>query len=244
MAGLHGHAGAAPGVPAMQATPVIHVSTTELPPLSMDQRAGGQGALYEMVEELARRTGASANIQFVPWRRALFLTPSRARSAVFPLTRSPEREAQFRWLAPLYRENFVFISLKSAGPDSAKPPLSKTRRIAVLRGSLMISFLHQQGYPNIVEASSVEEGLRFLQRGIVDSVCSDLEIFGASLGDRLHAQYITSATVRETSTWLGGSLDFTDADALRFEEAMKTMIDDGSYARILKKYKLNAASEK
>jgi ABC-type amino acid transport substrate-binding protein len=235
---------AAAPLPSMLATQpapaaaVIHVSTTELPPFSMDQPAGGQGALFEMVEELAKRTGMSASIQFVPWRRALFLTASRARSAVFPLTRSPEREAQYRWLAPLYRENFVFISLKSAAFDSTNPALSKNARIAVLRGSLMVKFLHEQGYPNIVEASSVEEGGRFLGRGIVDALCGDVEILRATLGDRLRADHNMSATIRETSTWLGGSLDFSGADALRFEEAMKAMIEDGSYARIVKKYKL------
>jgi ABC-type amino acid transport substrate-binding protein len=227
-----------PAIQNKQATPVMHVSTTELPPFSMDQPAGARGALVEMVEELAKRTGATANIQFVPWRRALFLTTSRTRSAVFPLTRSPEREAQYRWLAPLYRENFVFITVKGAAVNSLSPTLGKSARIAILRGSLMVKFLHEQGYPNIVEASSVDEGVRFLQRGIVEAVCGDLEILQATLGDRLRTHHVISDTVRETSTWLGGSLDFTEADALRFEEAMKSMIGDGSYASIVKKYKL------
>ncbi len=227
--GLHGHAfGSEP----------IRVSTSELPPFSMEHRKGGPGALYEMVEELGRRAGSPAAIAFVPWKRAVFLTTARPRSAIFPLTRSPEREAQYRWLAPLYRENFIFVSMKNSAFDISHPERNKHKRIGILRGSLMIKYLQDNGYPNIVEAASIGEGLRFLRRGIVDAVCSDHEILRASLGGRIEPDYVTSASLRETSTWLGGSLDFSEADAARFEQAMKSMIDDGTHARLLKKYHL------
>jgi polar amino acid transport system substrate-binding protein len=217
----------------------LRIATSELPPFSMEHQPGSPGALVDMVKELNKRTGSPATIEFVPWRRALFLTASRPRSALFPLTRSPEREGQYRWLAPLYRETFVFLSRKDANFDNAHPERNKTRRIGMLRGSLMIKFLHDEGYPNVVEAASVEESLRFLRRGIVDAVCGDREILRAMLGKRFHSDYATSAPLRETTTWLGGSLDLTAADAGRYEQAMKDMIQDGSHARILKKYQLD-----
>ena len=191
-----------------------------------------------MVEELSRRTGLPANIEFVPWKRAMFLSTSRPRSAIFPLTRSPDRENQYRWLAPLYRETFVFVSMKGSDFVIDHPERNKRQRIGILRGSLMIKFLHQQGYMNIIEAATIEEGVRFLRRGIVDAVCSDQEILRALLGGRIDGDYAASPTLRETSTWLGGSRDFSDADAARFEQAMKDMIEDGTYARLLKKYQV------
>ncbi len=228
---------AAAGWQAQAAAPV-RIATSELAPYSTEQRPGEPGALYEMVDELVRRAGAPATIEFVPWRRALFLTASRPRSAVFPLTRSPERETEYRWLAPLYREHFVFLSLKGGNFNSIKPERSKGRRIGTLRGSLMTTFLHQQGYANVIEAASVEEGMRFLRRGIVDAVCGDREILRALQGGQMGQDVALSPTLRETTTWLGGSLDISEAEALRFEQAMKTMIEDGTYARILKKYQL------
>jgi polar amino acid transport system substrate-binding protein len=228
-----------PGMPgrAMAAGPV-RITTSELPPYAMEHRPGQPGALLEMVEELGRRTGLASTIEFVPWRRATFLASSRTRSAVFPLTRSPERETQYRWLAPLYRERFVFISPKGSGFDSIRPERQKSKRIGTLRGSFMIKYLHDQGYPNVVEAATVEETQRFLRRGIVDAVCADREILRAGIGARMDTDYDLSATLRETSTWLGGSLDFSEADVLRFEQSMREMIADGTYARILKKYQL------
>lgn len=216
----------------------IHVSTSELPPFSTERSGAEPGALFEMVAELGRRTGMPAAIEFVPWKRAVFLTSSRPRSAIFPLTRSPERESAYRWLAPLYRESFVFVSLKRGAFDVFHPERDQHKRIGTLRGSLMIKFLHDQGYPNIVEATSIEEGVRFLRRGIVDALCSDREIVRSVLGARNEQDYLTGATLRETTTWLGGSLDFSDVEVARFELAMKDMINDGTYARLLKKYQL------
>jgi polar amino acid transport system substrate-binding protein len=216
----------------------VRISTSELAPYSSERHPGDPGALYEMVDALARRAGFPATIEFVPWPRALFLATSRPRSAVFPLTRSPEREARYRWLAPLYHEDFIFLSLKNGKFDSASPERNKGRRIGTLRGSLMIGYLHQLGYTNVVEAASVEEGMRFLRRGIVDAICGDREILRSLQGGRMHSDFAVSPTLRATTTWLGGSLDFSDAEAQRFEQAMKGMIEDGSYARILKKYQL------
>ena len=228
-----------PGLPGqVLAGEHIHVSTSELPPFSTERSGAEPGALFEMVAELGRRTGMPTAIEFVPWKRAVFLTSSRGRSAIFPLTRSPERESQYRWLAPLYRENFVFVSLKRGAFDVLHPERDRQKRIGILRGSLMIKFLHDQGYPNIVEASSIEEGVRFLRRGIVDALCSDRDIVRSLLGERIGHDYLTGATLRQTTTWLGGSLDFSAAEAARFELAMKEMVDDGTYARLLKKYQL------
>jgi polar amino acid transport system substrate-binding protein len=229
LSGGYGHA---------RAAEPVRISTSELAPYSTERHPGDPGALYEMVDELARRAGAPATIEFVPWRRALFLTTSRPRSAVFPLTRSPEREAQYRWLAPLYHENFIFFSLRNGKFNSASPGRNKERRIGALRGSQIISHLHQLGYTNVVEAASVEESMRFLRRGIVDAICGDREILRSLQGGRMHGDFAVTPTLLATTTWLGGSLDFSEAEAQRFEQAMKSMIEDGSYARILKKYQL------
>ena len=115
----------------------------------------------------------------------------------------------------------------------------KSKRIGVLRGSAMINELKAMGYLNLVESGSVIEGRRFLSTGIVDAMIGDRDIVRRSLKGLPEAElFEMSQPVRKTHTWLGGSLDFTEADAARFEQAMKAMVDDGTYARLLKKYQL------
>ena len=226
-------AGAAPA-----AAEPIRIVTSDLPPFSIDGAPGAPGALYDMVAELLRRTHLPANIEFVPWQRAIYLSTSLSRSAIFPLTRSPEREVKYRWLARLYHEHFLFMSRNGSHFDVRRPALGKERRIGVLRGSQTIVTLRENGYKHIVEASSVDESVRFLRRGIVDAIFGDRNIFRAALSGRDDGNFLMSEPIRTTTTWLGGSLDFSDADAALFQKTMKEMIDDGTYAQILKKYEL------
>lgn len=216
----------------------IRIITSDLPPLSSATAPGAPGALHEIVTELLRRTHQKGTIEFVPWKRAIYLSTHLSRSAIFPLTRSPERETQYRWLARLYHEHFLFMSLKGRQFDVTQPALGRQRRIGILRGSLMIKALRESGYSNIVEAATIDESLRFLRRGIVDAVFGDRAIYRASLDNSELGNFLMSEPMRTTTTWLGGSLDFSQADVAQFQKAMKEMTDDGSYAQILKKYQL------
>lgn len=226
------------GGPAMAATGAVRISTSDMPPLAVEAAPGAPGSLFEVVNELMRRARLPARIEFVPWQRALFLTTRRERSAVFPLTRSPERETQFRWLVQLHQGSFVLMSLKNNGFDVRQPQPDKQRRIGVLRGSLMIKMLKDRGYQAIVEASTIDENVRLLRRGMVDAVAGERAIYRATLKGVSEEEYLTSEPIAVNGMWLAGSLDFSEADAALLQKTLREMSEDGSYARILKKYEM------
>jgi polar amino acid transport system substrate-binding protein len=210
-----------------------------LPPMSLEGAPSAPGAMFEVVAELTKRANLPATITFAPWPRAIYLTNNLKRTAIFPLTRTPEREKNFRWLVPLFQENYVFIANGKERFDLQHPEAMKDKRVGILRGSAMISELKASGYLNIIETSSVNEGRRFLARGIVDAMVGDRDIVRRSLIGLPEADlFEMSKPVRKTYTWLGGSLDFTEAEAAQLEKAMASMVEDGTYARILKKYAL------
>lgn len=214
----------------------VRVSTSDMPPLAIEAAPAAPGAVHEIVSELMRRSKIAARIDFVPWQRALFLTSASTRSAIFPLTRSAERDAQFRWLVQLYLGSFVFMSLKTTRFDARHRAPDKQQRIGVLRGSLMIKMLKDRGYQAIVEASTVDENVRMLRRGMVDAVAGERAIYHATLKRLFENSFQTSEPIAVNGMWLAGSPDFSDADAALLQKALKDMVDDGSYARILKKY--------
>ncbi len=217
----------------------IRVATSDLPPLSMEHVPGKPGALHELVQELSRRTQIPLRVEFVPWQRGMFMATHLSRTAIFPLTRTSEREDQFRWLAKLYHERFIFLGMKGK-VDLSDIERLKPLRIGILRGSAQIKTLREMGFTHVIEASSVHEELRFLRGGMVSAIMGDTDIFRDSIKqDRYpEADFIVSEPVRTTTTWLGGSLDISDAEEAAFQAAMKSMVDDGSYARILKAYDL------
>jgi polar amino acid transport system substrate-binding protein len=230
-----------PFLPPAGAAPLgaMRIVTTHLPPLVLENQPGRAGALREMVAELCKRAGLAPDTAFVPWPRAVFLATTLPATAIYPLTRLPEREAQFRWLAPLYDEHYVFVAPRGQRFDTSHPERMKHMRIAMLRGSAQIMMLRELGYRRFVEGKSIDEVHRFLVGGMADASFGERNIIRASLKSRgAEADFDLSAPVRTTTAWLAGSLDFTVDDALVFKRAAEAMGADGTSRKILAKYGL------
>jgi len=217
---------------------VLRIVTSHLPPWVIE---GGTeaGAAQALVVELLRRLQMQPDIEYVPWLRAQHLTATRPRTAIFPLTRQPKRETLFRWLAPLYEENYIFLTGHHSRFDINRIGEMKSSRIALLRGGAQISMLQELGYRRLVEASSIEEVHRFLLGGMADASFGERNIIANSLRTRGQIDdFVISAPVRTTTAWLAGSRDFDDGQVSQFESSMADMMADGTQKRILKKHGL------
>ncbi|SFV04092.1 substrate-binding periplasmic protein [Pseudoduganella namucuonensis] len=218
----------------------LRIVSTHLPPLVLEHGGERPGALHEMVTELCRRLRVAPATEFVPWRRALFLATTMPATTIFPLTRIPSRERQFRWLAPLYDEHYVFVAPRGKRFDVRRPLEMKDRRVTLLRGAAQGAILRELGYRDLVEARSIDEVHRFLKGGMADASFGERNIIRTSLKSRAaEDEFELSAPVRSTTAWLAGSLDHTEDDTLPFQRAMQDMRADGTYRRILGKYGLN-----
>jgi polar amino acid transport system substrate-binding protein len=222
------------GVPAH-----LRVVTAHLPPLVVENGGTRPGALHEVLIELCRRVGQTPELEYLPWKRAILMAGMTSATAIFPLTRVPEREAAFRWLAPLFEENYVFLAPRGRGFDVHHPDQMKDKRITLIRGAAHVTLLRELGYHTIVEARSIDEVHRFLVHGMADAAFGEREIIRNSLRSRGEmGDFDTSEPVRKTAAWLAGSRDFTEADAAMYQRAMKEMVADGSHVAILKRYAL------
>lgn len=217
----------------------VRLVVGELPPFAMEGGEHGPGSLVEITQELAQRLGLATPVEFFPWQRALKMTEGMSRVVVLPLTRTPEREPRYTWLTRLYRQDFVFVS-RHGTLDLRDIKRLKARRIAVLRGSPHKQVLTAEHFTAVFECATVRECMRMVLTGLADATYggeaihrSAANLAGASVSD-----FDYSAPFRSGEIWLAGSLDFSPADIAQWQAAMNAMRNDGSCARILRKYGL------
>ena len=213
----------------------MRLVTSHLP--SLVHETGRPGGLQELVDELCRRAGVKPTTRFVPWRRAQFLATTMPATAIYPLTRLPDRERQYRWLVPLYEEQYVLLAVHG---KLLPVEQMKDKRIALLRGAAQGAILKEQGFTRLVEGSTIEEVHRFLLGGMADAAFGERRIISASLKvhDASASDFDISPPIRSTTAWLAGSLDFDDEDIALFQRALESMQADGTQRRILAKHKL------
>jgi hypothetical protein len=173
--------GAASGAGAHAGQAPLHILTAHLPPLVMAPGDKQPGALRELVDALCKRLDVVPDIEFMPWRRALYVAATTPNSAIFPVTRLPERERRYHWLAPLYEENYIFMAHKGSDFDVHRPQGMTDKRIALLRGAAQSAILRELGFQRLVEASSIDEVHRFLLAGMADAVFGERAIIHRSL---------------------------------------------------------------
>jgi polar amino acid transport system substrate-binding protein len=211
--------------------------TFQIPPATVAEFPGpGQGVVQEVVTEMARRVGHSGSIEYMPWARAQQIAMTEPNVGILSLTRSPEREDKYRWLAKIVGDDLVLVG--GQGVDASSLDKVKNRPTGVLLRSGAEALLKEQGFTRI-EASPEEwlNAKKMKERRIDAWLAPRLMVIYATQevqGD-LSALNI-GQIVRPSDIYLAASKDLPDAEAARWEKAFASMQADGSYERILQKY--------
>ena len=236
---------ASPGV-AAQALAPLRVVTGDLPPFAIEAQVERPGVLVELVELLLSRCGQPVKVEFYPWARALATASGRSRIAILPLTRTPEREAQFQWLLKLYVQQFVFIN-RSPQPPVVSLEQARQLRLAVLRGSPNLAQLQRNGFNAslVTEASSVEDMLRLLERDLVDAIYGGAVINMDKVrgSGRDPAAFQVGLPLESGEVWLAASGGFSEVDKQLLREAHLALLREGTVERLFRSYGIKPRAE-
>lgn len=230
-------------VPVVQAEPPAapwRLLATDLPPLALEKGADASGALVELVREMAHRSGQDVRIEFLPWTRAQAMTQNGARTLILPLTRTPDREARYRWLVPLYTRHIVFFALGSRSASFPSVERLRKQRIGTLRSTPGLEQLRKRGFTQVIEIESNEKMARMLKLGMLEALYGDELINRYSLQKcGLGAGDLNVSPQMETDVlWLGGSKDISEAEIALWQDALEQIRRDKTLDRILGKYQL------
>jgi polar amino acid transport system substrate-binding protein len=223
--------------PSGRAEQSIKVVAAEFPPLTTN--AGGQpgGVVLEVVREAGRRAGIPLEFSFLPWQRAQLEVQARKDVMIIPFTRTPAREAQYQWVAPVLEFHTVLVTL-------AKPPatIEEARKLVVgyVRATSFKDEAEQAGFPFIEETNDDVMNARKLKLGRIGAwITTDLMAHGVyrQAGyDPAELKYGPNLGPVKIS-YLAANLEFPKETAKRLANAIEQMRADGSYQAIVKRYR-------
>lgn len=115
---------------AAQAT-TLRLTTEVSPPFNMLEGDKIVGRATDQVRELMDRAQVSFTMELLPWARAYNMALKEADTCVFTTTRTPEREALFKWVGPVGAAEWILYGsaerkLKLQSIDEARSLLIGT----------------------------------------------------------------------------------------------------------------------
>ena len=211
--------------------------TCDCPPWLYKSDTKPAGLINEIVQELARRSGTTAEVIFLPWPRA-FQTALREPGVMLTaIGRTPEREAQFQWVGPIGAARTKLYRWKTSAPTPADLVAARPR-VGVVRGYAAEKWLVDAGFPVEVAGSDEASARMFVARRFEVILSNDLELafWLKRLGRNFADVEVVFARPDEGHDYLGFSKGTPKATVDAFAAALRQMQADGSYARLLARH--------
>ena len=216
----------------------------DLPPFAWKEANKPRGYGVDLIAAMAGRMGRSVDISPVPWARAVATTREGDHYGVLPLARTPDREDQFRWLIKLTQVRYTFFAHRKQEGAAHINDIDalRTRKIGVLRGSPIINNLQAGRFTQIVTATNYNDLLRLLELGAIDAAYAGQPMFLAAIRQTSFPEndFVTGASLGSADLYLGASLKLDGEEAERWVNAYKALLNDGTVAKLRRRYDLPA----
>jgi len=223
-------------VASVQAHAQLKIYTEDSPPLNFVKDRRLDGVAVALIQEIQKRAGDNSEIQVVPWARGYEAVQQDANTALFSTTRTPERERKFKWVGPLAGDTWIFV-LKKGSPATINSleDAKKLRAVGVYVNDAKEEYLKKMGFTNLAAVSNDESNVQKLVGGRIDAWFTSEETMKAFDGKN-GASLATAFSAQRTTQYVAFSLKTDDAIVLKWQQAFDSMVKDGTYAAIHRKY--------
>jgi len=195
------------------------------------------GISTEKVIELMRRAGETIRITPYPWVRAFQKGQKEANTCVFSTTRTPKREALFKWVGPLVTNHW---SIYARANDPRKPKTLEELRpytLGIYRNDASGEFLIAKGFKTDI-ANHDSDNPRKLLNERFDFWASGEQTGQSILKEQgLLAKIVPLFQFSKVELYLACHLSMEPSRIERFNQILREMERDGSVAAIERKYK-------
>ncbi len=131
---------------AATAWPALVITGEHTPPSSMMVDGKPVGYQTDKMHLLLQRAGVPYRIEILPWKRAYVMAVRDPLTCVYSTSRTPEREALFKWVGPINRTEWLLLG--RAGHKFQLRTLEDARhlRIGSYTGDARGEYLRSRGF--------------------------------------------------------------------------------------------------
>jgi polar amino acid transport system substrate-binding protein len=126
--------------------PRLQLMTENSPPISMLDGRQVIGSGTEKFREIMARTGTTYTLELLPWRRAYAFAQQQSNACLFPTTRTPEREALFKWVGPTDESEWVLLGRADRSYHVHSLEDARQLRIGTYNGDARDAYLRARGF--------------------------------------------------------------------------------------------------
>ncbi|GLX77120.1 hypothetical protein tinsulaeT_04600 [Thalassotalea insulae] len=161
------------------------------PPFQVKDKQGKlTGLATDHVKSAFEQADVPYHILPMRWARALNFIKLKPNALIYSISRTPERESRFHWIAKLGRVNVKLLSLKESNEVISHPSQLTNYVIALKRAEASLDYFLGLGLEpgkHIIFVNNSEQALKLLDIGRVDfypisaeTLQSSLDIIGYS----------------------------------------------------------------
>lgn len=224
----------------VDADEIVTILAVHYPPFEMAEPVDGlRGFDHEVVVEAFRRRGIVAEIQYVPWKRAIHDTQRGVVAGALSCAKMDSRMATFIYSDPISAESYGLFSRKDFdGPDINGLDDLVGQRVASIPAYSAFLELEQAGVAPIPVPSD-ETGFNMLSIGRIDYLYTGLRTSGFLLKQiGLSGRFdFSEISVAQYHLCLSKAYPGIEAIRAAFNAGLAAMKSDGSYTATHDRYR-------
>lgn len=228
-------------LPAFASGQSIRVVTEEFPPYNFARDGEVRGLSTAVVRAVLAEAGLEASIQLMPWARAYDLALHTENVLIYSITRTPAREALFKWVGQVAPSTWFLYSLR--GHELGLKTLDDARpyRIATVYQDVGEQFLLEHGFDpqrNLQSSNRYAHNYEKLKLGRVDLWIANaamVDYLLREVGEDPARQLTVELPLHELGDkglYMAFSRATPDALVERCREAFERLRRDGRLARL------------
>ncbi len=221
----------------------VRAVTDDYPPYIYRENGKPMGIAIEIAQALFTEANIEGTIEFFPWTRAYEMGVKIPNVLVFTMSRTPEREALFHWIGPVFSVTVGLYKLNTR-TDIEVTTLEDARQhtIGTVMGYASEKELLKAGFEigkQIDQVKNEQLNVAKFLAGRFDLICSTDLVLASNLRQAGHDFHEVEKVVTlegQFDEYMGVNIESDDAIVEQLQTAFERMKQHGAYDRIISKY--------